>query len=102
MANPFKDADKKKKNPPGGFKTEDQTPPIPEEPPVVTPEPASETSDPMVGKEFLSKFVEPKSEGKSCSFYLSHEAIKKLDKLAKQLKCSKSKALDILLRNAVE
>lgn len=101
MANPFKDADKKKKNPPGGFKTEDQTTPIPEEPPVVS-EPASETSDPMVGKEFLSKFVEPKSEGKSCSFYLSHEAIKKLDKLAKQLKCSKSKALDILLRNAVE
>ena len=101
--NPFKKAEKMKKNPPGGVKTD---PPV-EPTPVAdtpTPTPAAETSEtaPVVGKEFLSKFVEPKSEGKSYSVYLSAEAGKKLEKLAKQLKCSKSKALDILLRNAVE
>lgn len=81
-------------------RVEEQEPPI--EPEETTP--AAETSDaaPMVGKDFLQKFVEPKSEGKSYSVYLSAEAGKKLEKLAKQLKCSKSKALDILLRNAVE
>lgn len=101
MANPFKENEKKKKVPPGGVK--------PEEPVVVetpTPEPAQveETPEtaPVVGKDFLQKFVEPKSEGKSYSFYLSTEADKKLEKLAKQLKCSRSKALDILLRNAIE
>ena len=98
MANPFKEADKRKKVAPETTKTE----PVVEE--IPTPEPAAETSEtaPVVGKEFLSKFVEPKSEGKSYSVYLSAEAGKKLEKLAKQLKCSKSKALDILLRNAVE
>ena len=98
MANPFKENEKKKKVPPGGVKPT----PVVEE--VSTPEPVVETSEtaPVVGKEFLAKFVEPKSEGKSYSVYLSAEAGKKLEKLAKQLKCSKSKALDILLRNAVE
>ena len=98
MANPFKEADKRKKVVPETTKTE----PVVEETPA--PEPVAETSEtaPMVGKEFLSKFVEPKTEGKSYSVYLSAEAGKKLEKLAKQLKCSKSKALDILLRNAVE
>ena len=101
MANPFKENEKKKKVPPGGVKTDPPTPVIEE---VPTPEPVVETSEnaPVVGKEFLAKFVEPKSEGKSYSVYLSAEAGKKLEKLAKQLKCSKSKALDILLRNAVE
>lgn len=98
MANPFKEGEKHKKVPPGGNKLIETTPKVEEEP-VVT---VSEASEPVVGKEFLAKFVEPKSDGRSCSFYLSDEAIKKLDKLAKQLKCSKSKALDILLRNAVE
>ena len=101
MANPFKENEKKKKVPPGGVKTDPPTPVVEE---VPNPEPVAETSEtaPVVGKEFLAKFVEPKSEGKSYSVYLSAEAGKKLEKLAKQLKCSKSKALDILLRNAVE
>ena len=101
MANPFKENEKHKKVPPGGIKKDPPTPVVEESP---TPEPVVETSEtaPMVGKEFLAKFVEPKSEGKSYSVYLSSEAGKKLEKLAKQLKCSKSKALDILLRNAVE
>lgn len=101
--NPFKKAEKMKKNPPGGVKIDPPTPePVVEE--IPTPEPVTETSEaaPMVGKDFLQKFVEPKTEGKSYSVYLSAEAGKKLEKLAKQLKCSKSKALDILLRNAVE
>ncbi len=102
MANPFKDADKKKKTPPGGTKPEEPTVPVVEEPPTPPQEPVTESPDPMVGKDFLAKFVEPKSPGKAHSLYLSDEAGKKLEKLAKQLKCSKSKALDILLRNAVE
>lgn len=104
MANPFKDSEKKKKAPPGGVKPEPPTEPVVEETPIPAPAPVAETQEtaPMVGKEFLQKFVEPKSEGKSYSVYLSAEAGKKLEKLAKQLKCSKSKALDILLRNAVE
>lgn len=103
MANPFKENEKKKKVPPGGIKSDPPAPePVVEE--IAVPEPVTETSEaaPVVGKEFLAKFVEPKSEGKSYSVYLSAEAGKKLEKLAKQLKCSKSKALDILLRNAVE
>jgi hypothetical protein len=99
MGNPFKENEKHKKVPPGGIKKDPPAPVVEE-----IPTPALETSEtaPVVGKEFLAKFVEPKSEGKSYSVYLSAEAGKKLEKLAKQLKCSKSKALDILLRNAVE
>ena len=103
--NPFKKAEKMKKNPPGGVKSDLPTPePVVEEIPTPEVAPVVENTEaaPVVGKEFLAKFVEPKSEGKSYSFYLSAEAGKKLEKLAKQLKCSKSKALDILLRNAVE
>jgi hypothetical protein len=100
MANPFKEGEKHKKVPPGGNKPVEPTPVEKEETPIATSE-TSETQS-VIGKDFLSQFVEPKPEGKSYSVYLSAEAGKKLDKLAKQLKCSKSKALDILLRNAVE
>lgn len=101
--NPFKKAERMKKNPPGGVKPDPPTEPIPvvEEPSTPSPDVSAETTA-VVGKEFLAKFVEPKTDGKSYSVYLSAEAGKKLEKLAKQLKCSKSKALDILLRNAVE
>ncbi len=99
MSNPFKEADKKPKvAPPAGHK---DVPVVKTESPVVEPEPEV-SEEPMIGKEFLKKFVEQKSDGKSYSFYLSSEAGQKLEKLAKQLKCSKSKALDILLKNAVE
>jgi hypothetical protein len=103
MANPFKDGEKKKKVSPGGVKPEPYVEPVVEETPTPASEPVVESTEAApVGKDFLAKFVEPKSEGKSYSVYLSAEAGKKLEKLAKQLKCSKSKALDILLRNAVE
>lgn len=96
--NPYKKGEKREKVRPGG----NNPPPVVEEPPTPPQEPVTKSSDPMVGKDFLAKFVEPKSPGKAHSLYLSEEAGKKLEKLAKQLKCSKSKALDILLRNAVE
>lgn len=47
----------------------------------------------------LAGMLENKQEGKSYGFYLSNEAASKLEKLAKQNKCSKSKALDTLLRS---
>jgi hypothetical protein len=47
----------------------------------------------------LAGMIEPKPEGKTYGFYLSAEAAEKLENLAKQNKCSKSKALDTLLRN---
>lgn len=105
MSNRYKNAAKRDRVPPGGEKpvppAEEPTPVL-EDIPAVEPEVETSDTAPMVGKEFLAKFVEPKTEGKSYSVYLSAEAGKKLEKLAKQLKCSKSKALDILLRNAVE
>jgi hypothetical protein len=95
--NPYKRAETREKVPPGGKPKVD-----PPAPTLVPVEPEAEETPTVVGKDFLAKFVEPKSEGKSYSFYLSNEAAKNLERLAKQLKCSKSKALDILLKNAVE
>lgn len=90
MANPFKDAEKRKKVAPGG-----NPEPSVEKEIVVQPEeekkPAKE--NPLEG------MIEQKPEGKSYGFYLSVEAADKLEKLAKQNKCSKSKALDALLRS---
>ena len=98
MANPYKNADKKSRvAPPGHRHNEPQaeeTPPVVEpvveETPVPAPAPAATES--------LADMIEQKPEGKTCGFYLSTEAITKLNKAAKQLKCSKSKALDLLIR----
>ena len=62
-----------------------------EEPPK--PEPVVSAVNPVEG------MIEPKQTGKPCGFYLSATAIENLEKLAKQNKCSKSKALDALLKN---
>ena len=94
MANPYKNADKAKKNPPGGQKPVEEemviapTPAPAQENPV---EPASQ-GNPLIG------MIEVKETTKSCSFTITPEAIKKLEKAAKQLKCSKSKALDTLIK----
>ena len=98
--NPYKRAELAKRVPPTAPKHEEpvveepKVTPVVEEPPVVLEvpvvQPAATTS--------LADMIEQKPEGKSCGFYLSSEAIKKLDKAAKQLKCSKSKALDLLIR----
>lgn len=88
MANKFKDADQQKKVAPGGGRTK------PAETVVTpTPEPITTKENPLAG------MIEQKPEGKSYGFYLSTEAAEKLEKLAKQNKCSKSKALDTLLKN---
>lgn len=76
----------------------EQTPAVEQQQSPVAEEKPRQTLD----KDFLAKFVEPKKDGKSHSIYLSNEAGKKLEKLAKQMKCSKSKALDILLKNMVD
>lgn len=92
MANPFKDAEKRKKVAPGG----NQEQPVEKEvvvQPVVEKKIKKEKENPLEG------MIEQKPEGKSYGFYLSIEAAEKLEKLAKQNKCSKSKALDALLRS---
>lgn len=43
-----------------------------------------------------------KPTGKSCSFYLFEDNIAKLERLAKKNKCSMSKLLNILIKNAPE
>lgn len=85
MENRFKKAAQQNRVAPGSEK----------EKPVVapTPEPTKTKENPLAG------MIEQKPEGKSYGFYLSTEAAEKLEKLAKQNKCSKSKALDTLLKN---
>lgn len=92
MANPYKKAEQAKRVPPTSHRRED--PPAVEE----TPQPVVETPAAPAATTTLADMIEQKPEGKTCGFYLSSEAIKKLDKAAKQLKCSKSKALDLLIR----
>ena len=89
MANPYKKADTAKKNPPGGHPKEDVV--VVVEPQVVEA-PKETQGNPLLGK------IEVKEITRSCSFTLTPEAIKKLEKAAKQLKCSKSKALDTLIK----
>jgi hypothetical protein len=91
MANPFKDAEKRKKVPPGG----EHKPTVEPSEVVIeeTPKPVKAGNNPLAG------MIEQKPEGKSYGFYLSSEAVQNLEKLAKQNKCSKSKALDALLRS---
>ena len=94
MANPYKKADNAKKNPPGGQKQVEEevvvtTTPAPAPVPPVETAPQG---NPLIG------MIEVKETTKSCSFTITPEAIRKLEKAAKQLKCSKSKALDTLIK----
>lgn len=97
MSNKYKAAAERQKVRPGGVEPVETTPvaPVTPEPVVETPvpTPVNEPSEnPLVG------MIEKKEVGKACGFYLSPNSIKKLDKAAKQLKCSKSKALDLLIQ----
>ena len=92
MSNPYKTADKKKRVPPAGQHKEE--PPVVEEQAIETP--SDPTPEPVANP--LADMIEKKEVGKACGFYLSPSSIKKLDKAAKQLKCSKSKALDLLIQ----
>ena len=100
MANKFKAAEERQKVRPGGS---EPIPPV-ETAPVVAPapEPVVETPTPAPiaesGATHLADMIEKKENVKACGFTLSPSSIKKLDKAAKQLKCSKSKALDLLIQ----
>lgn len=93
MANPYKKAEEIHKKPPGGARRETPTVAPVVETPAVSEEKVEVKQNPLDG------LIEKKQEGKSYGFYLSDEAVSKLEKLAKQNKCSKSKALDTLLRS---
>lgn len=93
MANPFKEAEKRKKTPPGAPEARVETP---VETPVEKPtEPIEEKTNPLAG------MIETKKTGKTQAYYLSMESIDKLNKLAKMNKCSASKALDMLIKNTL-
>ena len=66
-------------------------------PPVVEEAPVSAPAQEPSGNP-LADMIEKKSAGKTYSIHLSPSAIQKLDKTAKQLKCSRSKALDLLIQ----
>jgi hypothetical protein len=94
MANPYKKADQAKRVPPAAHRhDEPKVEPVVE----VIPEPVA-TLAPEPSANPLADMIEKKEVGKACGFYLSPSSIKKLDKAAKQLKCSKSKALDLLIQ----
>lgn len=95
MANPYKNADKAKRVPPTRPQREEQ-PVIPVEEEVISAPVATPDPEPTVNP--LADMIEKKEVGKACGFYLSPSSIKKLEKAAKQLKCSKSKALDLLIQ----
>lgn len=94
MANPFKEAENRKKVAPGGGKEPPKKEATVETTIEVTPE---TTEAPVKVGNMLAEMIQPKSEGKSYTFYLSPESYAKLEKFAKENKCSKSKAVDLLL-----
>ena len=101
MSNKFKAAAERQKMRPGGSEPIIPMETTPVEPPVIEeqPKPITEAPTPATATENpLADMIEKKEVGKACGFYLSHSSIKKLDKAAKQLKCSKSKALDLLIQ----
>lgn len=71
-----------------------ETPPVKETPRVVESTPV--TKEPTANP--LADMVEKKDNRKHCSFTLSPDSIRKIDKLAKQNKCSRSMALDLLIQ----
>lgn len=93
----YKAAAEREKVKPGGS---EPIVPVVEEPVVAS---ETQTEEPVATPADLLAGLNPtKPEGKTTGFYLSTEAIKLLDKAAKQNKCSKSKVLDTLIRNALK
>ena len=88
MSNRFEKAENRKKVAPGGEKkSEVEATIVPS--PVVEP---AKTENPF------EVAIEQKPEGKTYGFYLSTEAAQKLENFAKTNGCSKSKALDAILK----
>lgn len=101
MSNKFKAAAERQKVRPGGSEPIIPVEDVPVAPPVVEEHPkpvVEETPAPEQGVNPLADMIEKKEVGKAAGFYLSPSSIKKLEKAAKQLKCSKSKALDLLIQ----
>lgn len=94
MANPFKDAEKKKKVPPGSG----MVAPVQAE---VEPKIEEKPVEPVAKENPLAGMIETKKAGKTQAYYLSLESIDKIEKLAKINKCSASKALDMLIKNVL-
>lgn len=92
--NPYKKAEIAPRVPP--TRPQREEPPVVEEtiPPVVEQSPSA----PAPKENPLADMIEKKEVGKACGFYLSPSSIKKLNKAVKQLGCSKSKALDLLIQ----
>lgn len=84
MSNRFDRAEKEKKVTPGGGRKSEVDA-------TIVPSPTAQENPFEVA-------IEQKPEGKSYGFYLSTEAAQKLENFAKQNKCSKSKALDAILK----
>ena len=79
MSNRFKRAADQKKVSPGGNTEKEVTPT-------------------KIG-DALADMLPKKEEGKSYSFYLSSESFAKLEKFSKENGCSRSKAIDIIIKN---
>lgn len=102
MANKFKSAAERQKVRPGGGEAviPPVIPPV-EEAPIVVETPVATPATvpaPEPAANPLANMVEKKDLRKTCSFTLSPDSVKKIEKLAKQNKCSKSMALDLLIQ----
>lgn len=77
-----------------------------DQPDILVPRPpviAEEKKTAPANEELVDSLViAPKKVGNACGFYLSPEAQDNLARLAKEKGCSKSKALDALLRSLYE
>ena len=99
MANPYKKADQTKRVPPTRPQKEEKPViPVVEESAPVIEENAPTVAPPAPEANPLADMIEKKEVGKAAGFYLSPSSIKKVEKAAKQLKCSKSKVLDLLIQ----
>lgn len=84
MSNRFEKAEKRERVAPGGEKKSEVE--------------ATIVPSPVVQENTFDVEIEKKPEGKTYSLYLSTDAIQKLDGFAKRKKCSRSKALDTILK----
>lgn len=75
-----------------------EEPVVVEEAPVVKETKRKPKTEAPAALASLAEAIEKKPTNKTCGFYLSVEAIEKLDKAAKQLKCNKSAVLDTLIK----
>ena len=61
--------------------------------------PGGATEKPVETKLSIADMLPKKEEGKSYSFYLSAESFSKLEEFSKENGCSRSKAIDLIIKN---